>query len=92
MPSRRQWLIVLASALVVAVILAAFWLWNKQRSSAEAPVKESAAQAPIPGVFRPTSTQLAALKILPVASLVFRSEDLADGKIAINNDKTTPVF
>jgi cobalt-zinc-cadmium efflux system membrane fusion protein len=42
--------------------------------------------------FKPTPAQMASLKIATVASSNFRAEDLTDGKISINGDRTTPVF
>jgi len=47
---------------------------------------------PSPGTFRPTSAQLASLKIAPVEMVTFRSEQVTDGKIAVDGDRTTPVF
>jgi cobalt-zinc-cadmium efflux system membrane fusion protein len=44
------------------------------------------------GAFRPTSAQLASLKVATTATMAFRTEQVTDGKIAINSDKTTPVF
>ena len=57
---------------------------NASQSSAEAPAS--------PGTFRPTSAQLASLKVAPVQMVTFRSEQVTDGKIAVNGDRTTPVF
>ncbi len=54
-------------------------------------VVEVAAPLP-PGAFRPTPQQWAAFKLAPVALHTFRSEEVTDGKIAINDDRTTPVF
>jgi cobalt-zinc-cadmium efflux system membrane fusion protein len=48
--------------------------------------------ADAPGTFRPTTDQLANLKIAPIALVVFRTERVTDGKIALNGDRTTPVF
>jgi membrane fusion protein, heavy metal efflux system len=48
--------------------------------------------APAPGTFRPTKEQWAGLKVLPVESYTFRTEQITDGNIAINDDTTTPVF
>ena len=48
--------------------------------------------APAPGTFRPTKEQWAGLKVMPVESYTFRSEQITDGNIAINEDTTTPVF
>jgi cobalt-zinc-cadmium efflux system membrane fusion protein len=40
----------------------------------------------------PTQQQWEGLKIEPVKSVRFRPEQVADGKIALNGDRTTPVF
>ena len=42
--------------------------------------------------FKPTPAQLASLKIVPVTLASFRAEHVTDGKIALNADRTTPVF
>jgi cobalt-zinc-cadmium efflux system membrane fusion protein len=42
--------------------------------------------------FRPTPTQWDGLKIEPVSEMVFHSQQATDGKIAIDEDSTTPVF
>ena len=44
------------------------------------------------GAFRPSETQWASLKLAPVRQVAFRDERATDGKIAINEDTTTPVF
>jgi len=56
--------------------------------------EKSAAQAPppAPGTFRPTKEQWAGLKVINVEMRAFRSEQITDGNIAINDDTTTPVF
>lgn len=48
--------------------------------------------APAPGTFRPTKEQWAGLKVINVEVKPFRSEQITDGNIAINDDTTTPVF
>ncbi len=85
LPRQMQWRIVggLAVVAVVAVALLSFI----HRSSPEA--ADAAAAA---GTFRPTKTELAGLKIATVESRVFRAETITDGKIAIDDDRTTPVF
>jgi membrane fusion protein, heavy metal efflux system len=45
-----------------------------------------------PGTFRPTPAQLVGLKIEPVRTEIFRTEETTDGNIAIDDDHTTPVF
>lgn len=42
--------------------------------------------------FRPSETQWASLKLTAVRQVAFRDEQATDGKIAINEDTTTPVF
>jgi membrane fusion protein, heavy metal efflux system len=54
--------------------------------------QEAAAPADAPGTFRPTEAQWASLKIAPVGEIAFRAEQVTDGKIANNDDTTTPVF
>jgi cobalt-zinc-cadmium efflux system membrane fusion protein len=47
---------------------------------------------PAPGTFRPTDTQWESLKIASVQLLSFQNTHTTDGKIANNDDATTPVF
>lgn len=72
-----------------AVLVGAVWFFNRTPAAAPPPAPALAAA---PGTFRPTKGQLDGLKIAPVQSMVFRSEELTDGSIANNDDATTPVF
>ena len=56
--------------------------------------KEAAADAPPPppGTFIPTAQQLKTLTVEQVAVRSFSSEELTEGKIAVNGDRSTPVF
>jgi membrane fusion protein, heavy metal efflux system len=54
--------------------------------------EEVATAPPAPGTFRPTDAQLAGLRITAVQVETFRAELATDGKIAGNDDTTTPVF
>ncbi len=45
-----------------------------------------------PETFKPTAAQLAALKIVTVGRAPFRVAHVTDGKIALNPDRTTPVY
>jgi cobalt-zinc-cadmium efflux system membrane fusion protein len=45
-----------------------------------------------PGTFRPTQQQWRGLKIEPVTVRPFRSEQVTEGTIAVDDDLTTPVF
>lgn len=58
-------------------------------TSTQAP--QPARPAP-PGTFLPTKSQWENLKIAPVQTMSFRSEQITDGAIAYNDDTTTPVF
>ncbi len=87
LPYKRQlillaWLVSGLVALIAIVLIARALLsgHDEQPPAAE------------PGTFRPTSDQMAALKILPVASVIFHTEQITDGKIATDDDTTTPVF
>lgn len=51
-----------------------------------------APEPPPPGTFRATEAQWATLKLAEVKTLMFRNEEETDGKIATNDDTTTPVF
>lgn len=56
--------------------------------------KQAAAEAPPPppGTFIPTATQLKTLTVESVGLRAFSSEERTEGKIAINGDRSTPVF
>jgi membrane fusion protein, heavy metal efflux system len=44
------------------------------------------------GVFFPTPEQWATLTVAPVQQQVFRSERITEGKIAVDEDRSTPIF
>ncbi|MBV9858516.1 MAG: efflux RND transporter periplasmic adaptor subunit [Alphaproteobacteria bacterium] len=77
----------LALALVVAVALAPALI---PTGSTQAAI--SAEPKPEPGAFRPTEAQWKGLTIAPVQLMMFRSERVTDGNIAIDDDLNTPVF
>lgn len=57
------------------------------------PITKSNVEAPTtPGTFHPSKDQFDALKIVPVQSISFRTEQITDGNIASNDDTTTQVF
>jgi cobalt-zinc-cadmium efflux system membrane fusion protein len=45
-----------------------------------------------PGVFQPTAEQMSGLKVQTIGTSVFRTEYTTDGKVALDDDITTPVF
>jgi membrane fusion protein, heavy metal efflux system len=80
--------ILLAVAGVAALLL--FVVPALLGRSAEKPAEATAQAAP--GTFRPTDAQWAGLKLITVERMTFRTERITDGKIANNDDATTPVF
>jgi cobalt-zinc-cadmium efflux system membrane fusion protein len=80
--------------MVVVVMAAAALVAFAVLSLVVRPAEEaSAAAAPeAPGVFRPTPQQVASLKTAPIVTASFRTEEVTDGNIAINDDHNTPVF
>jgi cobalt-zinc-cadmium efflux system membrane fusion protein len=78
-----------AGAVVVGVILVA-WLGKKMFGGHDAPVASGPASPP--GTFRATAQQLKTLTIEPVALHGFVSEELTEGKIAVNSDRATPLY
>src|ERR1700734_3724604 len=86
--AERQWRTAGIVAAVVVLGLLAAWLGPRIFAPHEAP----AAAAPPPGTFRATPQQLKTLTVETVQSHGFVSEEVTEGKIAVNGDRTTPVF
>jgi len=89
---RTQLLIVAGMGCVIAGIFVIGSLLTRfvtGRSSSEAPETQLATT---PGTFRPTEAQWEALKIVPVQLVTFQNERTTEGKIANDDDRTTPVF
>lgn len=81
-------LVLLAGSAAAAIILLPLL-----RDGLRAREQPAAVQPALPsGSFRPTEAQWASLKLAPVQALTFRPERVTDGKIAIDDDRTTPVF
>jgi cobalt-zinc-cadmium efflux system membrane fusion protein len=78
----------IAAAAALAVVLGA-WAGGRLFGRHEAPPAE--APSP-PGTFRATVRQLKTLTIETVELHGFVSEELTEGKIAVNGDRVTPVF
>ena len=74
----------------VAAIVAGLWVSNSGPGNAVA--RPDKATRDSDGAFRPSETQWASLTFAPVRPVSFRDERATDGKIAINEDTTTPVF
>lgn len=87
MPRRRQMMIVARLFGVAAAVILLVIVLRALFSGHEAPPP-----AAEPGTFRPTDEQMKGFKVQPVAIVGFRSETLTDGKIALDDDVTTPFF
>src|SRR6476661_6407755 len=85
----RLWLAGGGVAAVMALI-AGFWLVDSGQGNAVARPEKVTGDAD--GAFRPSDTQWASLRLATVRQVAFRDERATDGKIAINEDTTTPVF
>ncbi len=89
LPTRLQALTALALALAAGA-------WGiKSYTSGTAADSDTAvsSQSKRPrGLFYPSSTQWAALTVEPVQQRVFRSEHVTEGKIAVDEDRATPIF
>ncbi len=82
--------LLIAGAGLVAVVGAGFWMLDSGPSNAVARPEKPTAEAD--GAFRPSDTQWGSLRLTPVRQVAFRDERATDGKIALNEDTTTPVF
>jgi cobalt-zinc-cadmium efflux system membrane fusion protein len=91
LPKPVQWLIVGAAAAVAVVLLFLLPALTGLASS-QSETARSTPAAEAPGTFRPTPDQLAGFKTAVIAAQTFRTEQVTDGKIAIDDDLTTPVF
>src|SRR5260370_22675645 len=88
---RRNRLWVAAGGVVVgAAGVVGFWTFDTGAGNGLARPEKSRGEAD--GAFRPSDTQWSSLRLAQVRQVAFRDERATDGKIAINEDTTTPVF
>ena len=85
----RLW-VAAGGAVVAAAAVVGFWAFEPASGNAVARPEKSTGDAD--GAFRPSDTQWASLRLALVRQVAFRDERATDGKIAINEDTTTPVF
>jgi cobalt-zinc-cadmium efflux system membrane fusion protein len=85
----RLW-VAAGGAVVVAAAVVGFWVFDTAPGNALVRPEKSTGEAD--GAFRPSDTQWSSLRLAPVRQVAFRDERATDGKIAINEDTTTPVF
>ncbi len=86
--NERQWRAAATAAAAVIAIVLGFWLIGRALAPHEAP----ATAAPPPGTFRASPQQFKTLTVDLVQTHGFVGEELTEGKIAVNGDRTTPVF
>jgi len=86
---RRSIAVVLIAAVLVAGIFAARSMFVQRARSLEA---SSLAPKANPSRFVPTPAQWANLSFEPVAERAFRAEHVTEGKIAVDEDISTPIF
>ena len=89
LPAVKQAQIVLIVTVCAAVLLAIGW--GASRLHAQAPLASSNARA-TDNLLHLTPEQLASLTVDTVSTLGFRSEQVAEGRIALNSDTATQVF
>ncbi len=85
-PSRPLWPWLIG----VAILGAAGWYVLEGREAALPPA--AATPALPPGEFRLNEAEMRALRIEPVALRAFRPERVAEGRIAANDDRSTPML
>jgi hypothetical protein len=80
--------------LVVLVAVTGTLIWlTSQRHDQRADIRQSEFSSEAKGgVFYPTAAQWATLTVEPVQQQVFRSEHVTEGKIAVDEDRSTPIF
>src|SRR5579871_5463805 len=84
---RRLAVALVAVGLVIGVAtLATRMLVPRAKSSESRTVKNN------PSRFMPTDGEWASLAFEPAAEMVFRAEHITEGKIAVNEDSSTPIF
>jgi cobalt-zinc-cadmium efflux system membrane fusion protein len=86
---RRQLLVLGVAAGAVFALMAVTWLIEHGFGRTNAPSGPASSSA---GTFHPTAQQLKTFTVEAVALRPFVSEERADGKIAVNADRTTPVY
>src|SRR5882672_7186600 len=99
LPRARQAQIVLLIALSAAGILAVGWGVSWLHAASPSPAAAGSATAPAGtdnasagAGLHLTPSQLSGLTVNTVATLGFRSEQVADGRIALNSDTATQIF
>jgi len=100
-PSPQRWARALPARVQLLIILLVFVagvgiLWAaKSHPNGKSDVTDTAISSQskrVNGEFYPTAAQWASLTVEPVQQRVFRSELVTEGKIAVDEDRSTPIF
>src|SRR5471032_2166642 len=76
----------------VAIAAAVVVIWTLDSGPGNAVARAEKVVPESDGAFAPSETQWSGLKLTSVRQVAFRDERTTDGRIAINDDTTTPVF
>jgi cobalt-zinc-cadmium efflux system membrane fusion protein len=85
----RQIQVSILATIVVAIGIAVVYLGGRAFGKQDAPV---GGPPPPPGTFRATAQQMKTLTVTSVGTHDFVSEERTEGKIAVNGDRSTPLF
>ena len=85
---RTQALIAIGALIVIGIAVWATAFRSGHSDSKAAPSNQARER----GAFSPTPAQWATLTVEPVEQRVFRSELTTEGKIAVDEDRSTPIF
>jgi cobalt-zinc-cadmium efflux system membrane fusion protein len=85
---RRLLIGLAAAALVVAIVVGAGRMLAQHAKSPDS----SQVAKKDPGTFKPTEAEWASLAFEPAKEQEFRAEHVTEGKLAVNEDSSTPVF
>jgi cobalt-zinc-cadmium efflux system membrane fusion protein len=82
-----------ALILLVLAFAASAGIWvAKSRPNSDPRQSDAVVSSRPGGVFYPTAAEMATLTIEPVQKRVFRAEHVTEGKIAVDEDRSTPIF
>ena len=82
----------LALAIVAAVAAGAGLYWMRRAPAPMPAASDVSSQARQPGIFKPSVSEWATLGTARVEPREFRAEHITEGKITIDEDRSTPIF
>jgi cobalt-zinc-cadmium efflux system membrane fusion protein len=89
LPRHRLWFAGAGAGVAAIVVVAGWMMLNTNPGNA---LMRPPAVVEADGAFRPSDSQWAGFRFTKVEPIAFREERATDGRIAINEDTTTPVF